>query len=88
MKKNNEFIIRELEGKYLLIPFGQKALDFNGVITVNETAKFLWETCGEEINQSDLVNALVTEYDVDCETAEKDAADFIKVMKEAGCIND
>ena len=36
MKVQNEFVLREIAGDYVIIPTGKTVLSFNGLITVNE----------------------------------------------------
>lgn len=88
MKRNENFIIKEMAGQYILVPFGEKAISFNGVVTLNETAKFLWENSENEIDSQKLKEALIKEYSIDEETAEKAVETFIIQLKEAGCIDD
>ena len=55
-------------------------MDFNGMITVNETGAFLWEKLSEEITEEALLAAMLDEYEVDEETAKADIAEFIKLL--------
>ena len=87
MKRNENFIMQELAGQFVLVPFGEHALDFNGIVTLNETAKFLWENSAEEINPEKLKAALIEKYSVDEATAETAVNAFIEQLKEAGCID-
>ncbi|MBR7133554.1 MAG: PqqD family protein [Clostridia bacterium] len=87
MKRNENFIMQELAGQFVLVPFGEHALDFNGIVTLNETAKFLWESSAEEINPEKLTAALIKKYSVDEKTAETAVNAFIEQLKEAGCID-
>ncbi len=86
MKKNNDFVLNEMAGNWILVPFGDGAIDFNGVITLNVTAKFLWENCSEDIDAQALQNKLIEEYKIDNETAQNAVNIWIEQMKEAGCI--
>lgn len=88
MKLNDKFILKEMSGVYVLIPFGEKALDFNGVVTINESAKFLYEQCSKEIDKTTLILRLKSEYAVDEKTAEETVEMFIKQMIEVGCIDE
>lgn len=88
MKRNQQFILREIAGKVVLVPFGQKALDMNGIVTLNETAKFLWEKCEEDCVAADLEAALMEEYKIDKETAANAVEIFVTKMKEAGCLDE
>ena len=88
MKLNGNFIIKEMAGSWILVPFGDRALDFNGVVTLNETAKFLYEKCADGIDEKNLKNALIAEYEIDDTTAENAVKTFINQLKEAGCIDE
>ena len=43
MKKSDSFILKEVAGNTVLVPFGEKAVSFDGIITLNDSAKFIWE---------------------------------------------
>ena len=86
MKRNENFVIKELMGSFVLVPVGDTAIDFNGVITINDTAKYLWEAAEGDFDADTLTDALIKEYDIDIGTATEGAEIFITKMKEAGCI--
>ena len=86
MKRSENFVLKELMGSFVLVPIGDAAMNLNGVITLNETAKFLWDKAEGEFELKDLVDAIVSEYGVDVETATNGAEVFLKRMKEEGCI--
>lgn len=88
MKKNNDFILKEIGAQTVLVPFGDKALNFDGILTINDTAKFLWEICDEEIDIEKLVNELKAKYEIDDATAKEGVDLFINQLKEAGCIEE
>ena len=86
MKRSEEFILKEMAGNDILVPFGSKAFDLNGIITLNETAKFLWESAEDGFNDETLKLALMNKYDIDDITAEESVKIFIDAMLENGCI--
>lgn len=86
MKRNENYVVKELMGEFVLVPLGDAAIDFNGVITLNETAKFMWEAAEGDFTSVDLEKALIERYEVDGETAKKAAESFINTLKEEGCI--
>ena len=88
MKINENFVLKEVAGSWILVPFGSGAVDFNGVITLNDTAKFLYEKCNEEIVPDKLIDALIEEYNIDDTTAKNAVKIFINQLKEAGCIDE
>jgi len=80
MKLKNGFILREVAGDCVAVPTGSE-LNFNGMITLNGTAKTLWLCLEKGAELPDLVAALTAEYDVDAETAEKHAVAFVEKLK-------
>ena len=64
MKISNEYIIRDIAGEYIIVPVGQVALDFQGLITVNEIGVYIWELLQKkEITFDNLLAAILNEYD-------------------------
>ena len=77
MRIKEGFILRQVAGNYIVIGVGDEAVDFNGMITVNETGAFLWSILEKGATKEDMLKALMEEYDVDEETAKKDITDFL-----------
>lgn len=86
MKRSENFVLKELMGSFVLVPIGDAAMSLNGVITLNESAKVLWDAAEGEFELEDLVDVLVKEYEVDIQTATEGAEVFLNRMKEEGCI--
>ena len=85
MKLKDGFILRSVAGETVVVPTGDD-LDLNMMITLNETGKFLWEQLEKGAEEAELVAALLLEYDVDKQTAEKHVALFVKKLTENGFI--
>lgn len=77
MRLKDGFILRQVAGNYIVIGVGDEAVDFNGMITVNETGAFLWSILEKGATKEDMLKSLMEEYDVDEETAKKDITDFL-----------
>ena len=43
MKIKSGFMLYEVAGSYVVVPAGDEPLDFNGMVTLNETGAFLWK---------------------------------------------
>lgn len=82
MKIEKEFILREIAGDYVIVPTGQTALEFNGLITVNEIGAFIWKKLDQDITEDELVQAILEEYEVDEETARNDVEEFLDKLAE------
>lgn len=83
MKLKDGYILREVAGNYIVVAVGDEALDFNGLITTNETGAYLWEKLSENISEQELVEALLSEYEVDEKTAIEDISGFLNKLRNA-----
>ncbi len=78
----DNFLLKQIAGDYIVVPVGEKLVDFSAMIVLNETGVFLWKLLKEEKTVTQLVEAVVAEYDIDRGTAESDVGEFIAMLKE------
>ena len=83
MKLKEGFMLRQVAGEQVVLPVGAD-VDFNGMITLNETGATLWKRLEQEAELSDLAAALLAEYEVDAATAAAAAEAFAAKVKEYG----
>ena len=88
MKRNDNFVINDIAGNIVLVPCGNMALDFNGIITLNETGKLLWENMEQETDIESLAQVLVDKYNINIDLAINDVTNFVLSLKEDGCIDE
>ena len=88
MKAREGFIFRNLAGEYLLMPKGEKMKSYDSVVLMNELSAFVWGKMQNPVTQSELLEAVLNEYDVDEETAREDLDGLLAKLKEAGVIDD
>lgn len=92
MKTIEGFKLRKLGNEYILVGESMALINFNKMITLNETAGFLWEKAEEQtrshgaFDASALCKALCAEYEVSPEQAMTDVETTIASWKEAGVI--
>ncbi len=87
MKIKDGFELREIADNYVVIPVESKVVDFSSMIMLNEVSAFLWLQLLEDKSENDLLKAVLSEYDVDKETAASDIKVFIKELVAAGVID-
>lgn len=87
MKIKNGYMLREVAGEAVVVPSGKVSHNFQGIISLNETGALLWKQLEQGCEKKDLVQALLDEYEVDAETAEKDVNEFLKLAGDAGLID-
>lgn len=71
--------------EHVILAKGLQNVDFNKIISLNESAAYLWEAVqGKEFTPETLADLLMQEYEVDKETALADATEMAKAWVEAG----
>lgn len=84
MKKNPDLILRCIAGENVLIPTGKMASVFNGMISLNGVAAFIWEKMEEISDREELVQLILDRYEIDEETARKDVNGFLDTAIHVG----
>ena len=88
MKLRPGYMLRNVAGYNVVVPVGEAALDFNGMINLNESGAFLWKRLENETTEEALVKALLDEYETTEEIAKKDVSAFVQKMREAKLIDE
>lgn len=83
MKIKSGYMVRPVAGSYVVVSTGEKTVNFNGIMTLNETGFFLWERLLDGATREELIEAILSEYDVDADTAGADIDRFLKKLEEA-----
>ncbi len=88
MKQKNGFVLREVCGERVIVGEGLGAVDFGKLISLNETAAFLWKAAEEQgdFSVDSLLAALCEEYDVSTEQARKDIEGIVAEWKKIGIV--
>ena len=86
MKIKDGFMLRGVAGKNVVVAVGAASLDFDGLISLNETGTFLWKVLEDGADFDILTEKLLAEYDIDEETAKRDISAFLEKVKEADLI--
>lgn len=89
MRFKKGYRLRSLGQEFILIAEGLEAVDFSRMISMNESAAFLWkEVEGMDFDAEMLATLLVDNYGVACETAQNDVAALLESWSAAGLIED
>lgn len=85
MKIKNGFVLRQMCGENIVTAEGLEHINFNKLISLNQTAAFLWEkVAGKEFTAEDMAQHLVEEYGIDLELALTDAGKLAQAWIDAG----
>ncbi|MBQ8850716.1 MAG: PqqD family protein [Clostridia bacterium] len=86
MKIKNGFVVRSIAGESVVVALGEASKNFNGIIKLNDTGRFLWDKLAEGCEKEELVSAILAEYDIDRATAESDIDRFTETLKGANIL--
>ena len=82
MKIKDGFAKRNIAGSNIVVPLGSRNADFNGMITLNDSASFFWDCFQKDITIDEAVKMVTDEYDVDETRARGDIEKFVNMLKE------
>ena len=84
-KLKNTYILRTICGQHVLSAEGAAAINMSSLITLNDTAAYLWESVqGKEFDADALAALLLDKYEVQEDVAKKDAAAIAAKWLELG----
>ena len=85
MKLKEGFVLRPICGEYIVVGEGLSQVNFNKMLSLNESAAYLWKSvAGKEFTREDLVNLLLEQYEVTPERAGEDVDKLLAVWQEQG----
>lgn len=87
MKIKDGFILRDIGDKTVVVATGEQSENFNGIIRLNATGKMFWEALSVGCEKEELVEKILSLYDIDRETATADVDAFIKKLEGADLID-
>jgi hypothetical protein len=84
------YVLKEVGGKFLAVPVGSASLNFNAMITVNDSGILMWNllSSGAGATIEDLTVALRAEYEVDESVASCDVEAFVKNLSDARILDE
>ena len=82
MKIKSGFAKRNIAGSNIVVPVGSASKDFNGMITLNDSASFFWDCFLNDITIDKAVELVCDEYEIDAERARTDIEKFVKLLKD------
>lgn len=82
------FRLRNVMGQATIVGEGVGQIDFNKLITLNDSAAYLWQSVEDkEFDVQTLANLLVDKYGIDQDTALTDAKAIANKWIEIGVVN-
>lgn len=88
MKIKEQYKVREMAGEHVVIMQGRHGSDLTRIISLNESALYLWLAIEGKSFDVNAVAALLAEhYGIDDEVAQRDAQRWVEKLDECGLLD-
>lgn len=87
MKIKEGFTLRTICGNHIVVGEGLALVNFDKMLSLNESAAYLWEqVTGRDFTEDDLTNLLTDRYEVSEEKAREDVREMVTIWQENGML--
>ena len=84
--RSESVVARVVAGETLIVPIRAKVGDLASIYSFNGTGTLIWKLLETPKTVTELVTAVLQEYDVESEQATRDLAEFVGDMKSVGLV--
>lgn len=88
MRIKGEFILREMAGEQILVPVGQTALRFNGIIVLQPVAAAIWQGLTQGLDREALLARVLERFEVEESVAAADLDSFLGQLQANGFLEE
>lgn len=88
MRIKEEYVLQNIAGKWIVIDTNARSVNFNKILALNSTGKFLWDKLEKGSDYDALIDTLIDAYEIDRKLAQDDVDKFINELKELECVED
>ncbi|MBC8571894.1 PqqD family protein [Jingyaoa shaoxingensis] len=86
MKKAEGYIMKRLEDEYIILPYGKKTEEVREVVTLSETAGFIYENAEQAENIEQLAELVGKEFGVDASLVYIDVSEVVETLQKKGIL--
>ena len=88
MKVKEDLMLRTIYGECMVIPMGERLMEFNGMLKLNDTVAFLWKLLQKPVTREQLILKLLEEYEVDEKRANESVDDFLEMLRKENILEE
>jgi len=85
-KPKGEYAIREIGGETILVPVKSGVAELDSVFTLNEVGSVIWAGVSGRKSFREIVEAVVSQFEVPEESALRDSEEFLTALRERGLV--
>lgn len=82
MKLKEDLMLRDICGDKIIVPMGERLMEFNGMMKLNDTGAFIWSCLQEETTKEELIEKILEQYNTTPEVATEAVEAFIQTLSE------
>lgn len=88
IKTKKGFMLRSVAGRHVVVAIGKASVEFNGLITLNETGAYIWEKLAKGTTYDELLKDMLSDYEVDETTAREGIDAFLATARGANLLDE
>jgi len=88
VKLKKGYLVREIADCHIVVPIGERVIEFKGIMTLNNTGSFIWNCLTNDISYSQLLSSILDEYEIDEATAKADLDEFLNAARGSGVLEE
>ena len=88
MKIKDGFLLREIAGTNVVVPIGERVIEFKGMMILNEHGLFVWNMLQDDYTFGEVLASILDEYDIDADTAKADLEEFLARVRKNGALEE
>jgi len=87
MRIKEGFILRTIVDTHIVVPVAERVIEFKGMITLNDVSEKVWDFLQTERSYDDILEYILSIYDIDKDTAAKDLNELLDLMENSGVLD-
>lgn len=89
MPINPNFILKEVQGDYMILPINEGNVNATVIFNTNETGAYIFNKLSEGVSKDKLIEMMIEEYEgLTYDVCKADVDEFIDRLKAKGIYND
>lgn len=88
MKIKENYLLRQVADNWVVLPVGDATINFNGMISLNETGALLWKELEQGADMESLVSILTDKYGINKDLAIRDIERFVHNLRRNQMLED
>ena len=86
MKIKSGYLLRTIADTHIVVPIAERVIEFKGMMVLNDVSAKMWEFMQEDKTFDEVVEHILSIFDIDEATARDDIAVMLEQMEASGVL--